>query len=553
MSNIRNTSSLSKHLSLKILPRFFSTICLLGIIFSFGGLFVSCEKNQQQTKQVFRANFSYEPTTLDPRKGCDAITSLVHFMLYEGLTKITPKSTHELGLANKIDLSENKLIYTFHLKDTYWSNGDLVTAYDFQYAWSSMLDPKFPCPNAHLLYPIKNAESVKKGILPTEALGIAALDSHTFQVTLETPTPYFLDLTSFCVFFPVPKKIAEKDPKWADSLNPNLITNGPFSLISWRKCNEMIYVKNPNFWKKGYPKLDRVELSIINNEITALGMYQSNELDFLGCTLTSIPPDWIGKFASQGILQSKPLGATTFSTFNLNTFPFNNKNIRKAFAYAINRKDIIDNITQFDEIVATGCIPPVLKNQIDKSFYQDGNKELARKYLTLGLKELGVKKEDLNGLVLSYFSADTYKRIAQTLQEQWRSAFEIDIKLDENDFKVTMDKFNRKDYQIGLMMWMIQYNDQMGILDRFKLKKNPKNYPGWENPEYIKLLDQSAQSKNEKERVSILSKAEELITDEMPFSCIFHWNSIFLKKDTVKDIHISPIGSIHLDETYIES
>lgn len=515
---------------------------------------ISCEKKEQmKSKQILRLNLTYEPTTMDPRKGSDAVTSLAHFMLYEGLTKITPASTHELGCAERIDLSKDKLVYTFHLKDTYWTNGDLVTAYDFEYAWKKLLDSKFPCPNAHLFYPIKNAEALKKGLVTQDDLGVKALDAHTLQVTLENPTPYFLDLTSFCVFFPVPKKVAEKDPYWAELQGPELVTNGPFVLSSWRKCNEIIVRKNHNYWNKSLPKLDQIEISIINNELTALGMYQNGQLDFLGCSLTSIPSDWIQKFASQGLLQSKPLGASSFVTFNMDSYPFNNLNIRKAFAHAIDRKAIIENITQFDEVVATGCIPPVLKDYDQHTYFEDGNFTLAKEYFAEGLKELGINKEDLNGLVLNYFSNETYRRLAQTLQQQWRSVFDIEILLEENDFKVTMDKLNRKDYTFALMMMIIQYNDQMGILDRFKLKRNPKNYPGFDNEKYISLLDQSSHASSNEERKEIFRKAEELIAEEIPFSPIFHWNSIFLKKDKVKDFYISPIGSIHLQETYIEN
>ena len=102
-------------------------------------------------------------------------------------------------------------------------------------------------------------------------------------------------------------------------------------------------------------------------------------------------------------------------------------------------------------------------------------------------------------------------------------------------------------------MWIVQYNDAMGVLDRFKLKSNPKNYPGWENQEFIRLLDDSALASDQKNRNDMLLTAENLITEEMPFACIYHWNSVFMQKENVKDFYISPIGSVHLDETYIEN
>jgi len=192
------------------------TLCSLICLFNVFG----CQKSETPSKQVLNVNFLYEPTILDPRRGSDGVTSTVHFMLFEGLTRMTPTSTRELALAKKIDVSDDGLTYTFFLRESFWSDGYKVTAEDFAFSWTSMLDPSFPCPNAHLLYPIKNAEKIKSGELLTESLGIKVLDEQTFQITLERPTPYFLDLTSFCVLFPVPKHIAASNSHWADTLTP---------------------------------------------------------------------------------------------------------------------------------------------------------------------------------------------------------------------------------------------------------------------------------------------------------------------------------------------
>ena len=124
--------------------------------------------------QHLSLNFPFDPLTLDSRKGADGTTSTLHFMLYEGLTRMNEKSTREPGIAYHIDISDDLCTYTFHLRESLWSNGDPVTAHDFEYTWKSMLKPSFPCPNAHLLYPIQNAEKVKKGVLGEDSLGICA-------------------------------------------------------------------------------------------------------------------------------------------------------------------------------------------------------------------------------------------------------------------------------------------------------------------------------------------------------------------------------------------
>lgn len=500
--------------------------------------------------KIFRINFPHDTNSLDPRKNYDVIGSTMHFMLFEGLTKMTPKSTREYALAEKIDISEDKKTYTFHLRNALWSNKEEVTAYDFVYAWKSILDPNFPAPNAHLLFPIKNAEKAKKGELSIDLIGVIAKDAKTLQVDLESPTPYFLDLTSFCVFFPVPHKIAQNNPKWADSLNPDLVTNGPFKLASWEIANHLIFHKNPLFWEKEKVFLDQIFVHILNDENTALNMYQNQELDFYGGLLTSIPSDWLEKLRSTNMFHTTPVGASTFITFNLENRFFKNVSIRKAFALAIDKKDLVDNITMNEEEIATGCIPSLLKHsgQLDLT----KNETLSPKqHLEKGLRELNATKSDLEKITYRYFSNIIHKKIAQFLQLQWLKNLDLKINLEELDFKIFMDYLNRKDYAFAQCMYFVQYNDPMNILDRFKYRTNAKNYPGWENQNYIKLLNESLSLETEEKRFCCLEEAEKILVEEIPFACLYHWNVGYLLQSYIRGFFISPVGSMHFNNVEI--
>lgn len=504
------------------------------------------------SKQTFQAALPFDPLTLDPRKGGDVPTSTVNFMMFEGLTKMTPTSSHEPAVAEKIDISDDGLTYTFHLRNCYWSNQDPVTAQDFAYSWSTMLDPTFPCPNANLLYPIKNAEKVKAGALDSSTLGIKVLDDKTLEITLERPTPYFLDLTSFCVFFPVNHEIAEKNPKWSEGVNSDLVTNGPFQLSSWKRGDELVFKRNESYWEANKVLLNELKFAIISNELTVLNMFMNKDIDFASSVINTIPSDWIPSLNKTGTLKMHPVGASTFFAFNTRRGPFSNKHIRKAFAYAVDRQSIVDNITQANELVATNCVPPMLKGNKDISFFEDGATDLARDELSLGLKELGLDKSVLNNRVMHYFPNSTHKKIALALQQQWKEVLGVEIRLEEIEFKVFMDKLNKRDFDIAQAIWVVQYDDQMNILDRFKLRSNPKNYPDWENAEYISLLEESSYAKTTEERRAILEQAEALMAEEMPISCLFHWNAICLVQNYIDGFFISPVGSLHFDRVEIQ-
>ncbi len=496
-----------------------------------------------QSLQLIRLNLKSEPATMDPRKGGDVISSHMHFLLFEGLVRLNPDGAIVPAQARTFDISPDGIVYTFHLRDAVWSNGVPVTAYDFEKAWKDILDPSFPSVNAHLLYPIKNAEAAKKGLVPLSDVGLVSKDEKTFVVTLEKPTPYFLDLISFCVFFPVCSEMDKACPDWAYQAGDNFVSNGPFILQDWKHHNEIVAVKNLAYWDNTRVRPDVIHFSMIDNESTALQMFENGELDMIGEPLSPLPVDALQSLKKQGKLRKHPLGATTMITFNTNQAPFNNAKIRKAFTYAINRELIVNNITQLGETAATNMVPPVLKNLRNRIFFKDGDVASARALLEEGMQELGITKEAFKDLSLLHSTSDLNHKIAQAIQQQWKQAFGIQIKLENVEHKVLMDKLVKRNYAFAQALWIAQYNDQMNILERFKFKTNVKNYPNWENPEYIRLLEQSAYE-NGLARAATLEKAEEIFIDEMPICPIYHWDAAYMLQPHLNDVSLTPIGDI---------
>ncbi len=526
-------------------------LSLLVILSLLGMLSISCQKRSaaSQTRCV-RLNLKNEPATLDPRKGGDVISSHMHFLLFEGLVRLKPDNSIAPAQAESFEISEGGTVYTFFMRDALWSDGTKVTAHDFEKSWKDILDPSFPSVNAHLLYPIKNAEPAKRGKVGLNEVGIVARDDKTLVITLEKPTPYFLDLISFCVFFPVNQKIDRAHPEWAYNAGERFTSNGPFILKDWRHNNEIVAVKNPSYWDSARVRPDEIHFSMVDNEMTAFQMFEAGQLDMIGEPLSPLPIDALSAMKKRGGIQRHPIGGTTMLTFNVDKPPFNHAKIRKAFAYAIDRQMIVKNITQMGEIPALNAVPPVLKNNRNFAFFKDADIEMAQSLLEEGMKEAGITRDAFKGMTYYYSSSDVNHKIAQALQQRWQDVLGIRVSIENIEHKVLMDKLVKRNYQFAQNLWIAQYNDQMSILERFKFKANPKNYANWENPEYIRLLDESFYV-NGSSRAEILEKAEAIFIDEMPICPIYHQEDTFLVQPHLKDVAISPIGDLVFEDLNI--
>ncbi|MCH9617148.1 MAG: Oligopeptide-binding protein OppA [Chlamydiia bacterium] len=519
----------------------------LALIFTTS-LIISCGKKQTQknTLNGIHINVDEDPTTFDPRKSADYISGTFQYLLFEGLVRMTPDSVAAPAYAQKVDISDDGLIYTFHLRDARWSNGVPITAYDFSQTWLDMLDPQFNSPNAHLLFPIKNAEKAKLGLVKIRDVGINVINHNTLEVCLEHPTPYFKELICFPVFSPVCQHHVQNNPSWAKSKGRDFICNGPFRLVKRTPSREIILEKNPYYWDADSVDLEQITISIVDNDMTALNMYHSGELDIIGIPFKGIPADAIPDLLDKGLIDTTDIPGSTICCFNMDKFPFTNKNIRKAFAYSINRKEIVEHITLTHETPGMHLLPEMLLPDQPEPFFQDGDIETARLHLKKGLKELGITLEELEEISLLHATSGIYPKIAQAMQEQWRKALGIAVSLSPQEYKVFLDRLAKKDFCIGQCVWVAQYHDPMNILDRFRVKESVKNYPGFDNKEYKEIIDDSVYHSNKEDRFEKLRAALNILNEEVPLTTIYHWKCPYMKKDYVNGLLIQKSGFAHL-------
>jgi oligopeptide transport system substrate-binding protein len=514
---------------------------------------MSCDKMDPSTsrsEQNLKINLKREPVSLDPRKGNDMVASQLHFMLFEGLLKLNSDLTLSLAQAKSYEISSDQKTYTFHLGETKWSDGTPVTAYDFEKSWKSLLNPVFPCPDAYLLFTIKNAKLAKKGQVPLYQVGITSKDVKTLVIELEFPAPYFLQTVASSVLLPVNFQLDSKEPDWADS-SKNFVSNGPFVLKDWKLNREIILEKNPRYRNAEAVQLNKVSFEIIDNEATVLYLYSNGHFDLVGTPLSFIPTMIHHDPGKKKLLKSFPVATTKFLAFNTADFPFNNINIRRAFAYAINRKDIVNHIAQLGQQEALTVIPPALFQTVQPQLFADADSEKAQKFLQKGLEELQMGRDDLNGISFMYCSSAVNQSLAQELQNHWEKILGVRVSLENVEFKNLHDRSKKGAFSIGLFAWLADYSDPMNILERFQDKTSHRNYSKWQNESYNQILDKALRSSSQEEYLQKVKEAEQLLVDEMPITGLYHDNYVFLIQSHVRGFEISPLGHIYFDKISI--
>lgn len=494
-----------------------------------------------------------EPPTIDPALGTDTTSGAIIDNVFEGLTSVTPEGDIVPAAAESWDVSEDALVYTFHLReDAKWSNGDPVVASDFEYAWKRVLNPETLSQRAEFLYAIEGAENYNKGEGDLEDVQINVLDDYTLEVVLRSPTPYFTEFVAMYTFSPVNPAVVDEKESWAVGANEDYITNGPFVLTEWTHNSDYVLEKNEQYWDMDNVALDAVNVQIIESEAAATSEFMAGNLDFLGSPYGTVSLDSIEVFEEQGLLQTQATSAIYWYIMNVTDPVMSNPNIRKALALAVDRQNIVDNITKGGQIPALGYVPPMIPGfEEDRGYFEDADYDTAREYLAVGLEELGLSDPSELTINLSINTSEAHSVIAQDVQEKWAQELGINISIDNTEWQVYLDKLSMLDYQVGRMGWTGKYNDATTYLDMYRTKDVGNNDTGWESEAYKALLDESDYELDEEARLQLLRDAEAVMIDEMPVIPIYYYSNAFVESDRIEGMDYDAVGRIDLKHVSI--
>lgn len=494
-------------------------------------------------EQVIRHNVGAEPESLDPAIITGVTEATVVNALFEGLTRYDKDGKLAPGAAESWDISPDNLKYTFHLRDSKWSNGDPVTAQDFEYAWKRALDPKTESEYAYQLYYIKGAEDYNTGkTKDASQVGIKAIDEKTFEVELRAVAPQFLGLTSFQTMLPLNKKSVEANANWWKDPK-SLVINGPFKMTAWNHRQTIECEKNADYWDAKSVKLDKLVFNLVDSQQTALTLFETGQLD-MGM---NPPPQEFERLKQDNKLVIAPQLGTYFYRFNTSKKPFNDVRVRKALAMAIDREPIVKSISKGGEVPATAFVPFGIPDaEKGSDFRKIGGDLFVQKDLEQAKKLLAeAGYPDGKGfpeVSILHNTDEKHAKIAQAIQEMWKKNLGINVKINSQEWQVYLDAEDNLNYDIARAGWMADYVDPMTFADMF-VTGGGNNDTGWSNAEYDKAIKEANSTGDQTKRMEAMHRAEKIFMDDMPVMPIYFYTQPYLFSPKLKDVVLPSFGN----------
>jgi len=479
-------------LTIGILPTFLILFSL--VLASCGGTGPSAVKSGQPApadKQVFRwPSGNADFITLDPGLTQYANSILVVNTLFSGLVELSGKGEFLHVLAASHQISPDGLTYTFTLRDGLkFSDGSPLTSQDVIYSINRTLDPATKSEVSFYFNAIKDFDKIQAGKVKT-LIGdsLLAPDPKTVKIILGQPTGYFLAALTYTSAYVVNKKIIDKyGEKWTDHLDAPGATDGPFKVQTYSHTQGVTAVPN-SFYFGSKLKLQKLEFLIGGDLDVEYKSYLSGQFDY-----SRVPTINYQQAKARNDFRSVPQLRTWWINMNFLAAPFDNINIRKAFALAINKELLNKGVLRGEyhatnRFVPKGAIAGYNNDDIkgpDGTTNLSGNPDLARQLLAQGLKEKGYKSiADLPPITYTDRNQQLTNAIATDIIQQWKDVLGITVKLNVLEIgkfneALSASRNNPKGVQLWYAGWGQDYPDPQDWLSIFLGKgvdENQNNY-----------------------------------------------------------------------------
>ena len=491
--------------------------------------------------------------SLDPQQATDGTSFEVIADYTDGLMQMDADGKAVNALADRADVSEDGLTYTFHIRnDANWSNGRPVTAADFVFAWQRAVDPEVASEYSYMfsdIGQIVNAQEIIDGTKDKNELGVKAVDEKTLEVKLNVPVSYFLSLMYFPTFYPVNQTFFESCADTYATSPETTLSNGAFILDEYQPAATTIrLIKNPDYYDSDKVKLVALNYQVIQDSQQALMSYQSGDLD-----TTLVNGEQVDQVKDDPSYKAIGAGYLWYISPNMKEVKeLQNKNIRYAITMALNREAITTDVLKDGSAPTYTAVPMDFATGPDGSDFsadQEKFKDVCRydataaaDYWNKGLEELGAKEITVT---MIHDADDAPIKVAQVVKEQLETTLPgLTVELQQMPKKERVQRMQEGDFELGLTRWGPDYADPMTYLGMW-VTKNANNYGFWSNSEYDEIIADcttGSTAMDPKARWSALYKAEKLVMDEAVIFPLYTQCNAELISTNVSGIEFHPVA-----------
>ncbi|NSX54375.1 peptide ABC transporter substrate-binding protein [Parasulfitobacter algicola] len=485
--------------------------------------------------QTYMRGNDSDPETLDQHKTSTVVEANLLRDLYEGLVIYNTKAETIPGVASDWTISDDGLVYTFNIReDAQWSNGDPVTAGDFVFSFNRIMQPATAAKYANILYPIKGSEAINKGEGEGVELGAKAIDDKTLEITLERPTPFFIELLTHQTALPLHQASVEQHGD--DFVRPgNMISNGAYTLVSFRPNDMIVMQKNENFHDAENVAIETINYIPFEDRANCARRFEAGEVH----SCSDIAAEQIDDLKSRlgDAVRVAPYLGVYYYGINTAREPFDDVRIRQAMSMSIDREFLAESIWAGAMIPATGWVPPGIGNYVDPqpSMEYADLPMLDREDRALELMiEAGYGPDNPLEVEISYNTSENHENTANAIADMW-SAIGINVTYQQRDASAHYAMLrDEKIHDVARAGWIGDYSDPQNFLFLNRADNPGFNYGNYNNPEHDALLDKAANTVDLEERAQILAEAETMLLRDMPQMPLLYYSSLSLVSDKLQ-------------------
>jgi oligopeptide transport system substrate-binding protein len=468
--------------------------------------------------------------SLDPSISTDVPAAHVLDDVFEGLTRLDERGEPAPGVAASWESSADGRVWTFHLRDARWSNGEPIRAADFVFAWRRTVDPATASDYAQALAPVANAIAISEGRMPVSELGISAPDARTVRVVLNAPTPYLLSLLTKSYAYPQYEPSVRAHGE--DWVRPEyIVSNGAFLLREYVIGGRVTLVKNPRYWDAGHVRLQQVVYLPLDRAMQTARFF-AGELMFTD-SFSAEQTAWLRSRLGDQVVSAPYLGNFVLG-LNEQRPPFaGNRDLRMALTLGVDRETLVRYVRQGLYEPAWTPTPPLPGYQAPVPDWARlttaARHALAQRYYAAA----GYTARHPLRLELHYPTDSDNRRTYEAVAAMWRANLGAEVETYNEEFRVQLNERHLKKLALFHYAWIGDYPDPYTFLQLFQTGFG-YNDGGYSNPRYDALLTAAGNEADAAQRLRLLAQAEAILNQDVACIPLYYYATRHLIKSYVR-------------------